>query len=111
MTRSGPRPLPIVMGIGLNLVWVGVLFAICATDAGHLRPDWAHCIIWCSIMALPAALAVTGLLKGFRGFAIAAAVLCAPLMLISLAGAGLPMIIPGILFAAGAARKEAGTKP
>ncbi|HWC13784.1 MAG TPA: hypothetical protein VG929_04230 [Actinomycetota bacterium] len=110
MTNDRPRPLPIVVGIALNLVWVAILFGICATDAGHLRRDWAGCVGWCALMALPAALAFTGLLRGSRGFAIAAAVVCAPLMLISLAGAGVPMIIPGILFVAGAAQRQVGTE-
>lgn len=102
------RLIPAVVGVILNLAWVAVLFAICATDGGHWRADRVQgCVFWCGLMAVPAGIAITGLIKGSRSFLIAAASLCAPLALISLAGAGLPMIVPGILFGIAASRSDA----
>lgn len=95
----GPRTGFAIAGITLNPGWVAVLFGICATDGGHFRNDWHSCILWCSIMALPALLATIGLMRRQASFTVAAASLCAPLVFISLAGAGLPMIVPGVLYA------------
>lgn len=96
---SGPKTGFAIAGIASNLAWVSVLFAICATDDGQFTKDWHSCVVWSSIMALPALLATIGLVRRQSSFPVAAASLCAPLALISLAGAGLPMILPGVLYA------------
>lgn len=93
------RLIPAFIGIFANLVWVAVLFAICATDQGRWRTDRIQgCIFWCGLMAVPAMIAIAGTIRRTASYLSAAAIACIPLTLISLAGAGFPMIVPGILF-------------
>ena len=104
MVETGIRRRPlVVVGIAINLIWTAFLFGVCAFDDGSFREDWVSCIMWCGLVGLPAALALTGLIKAEKSFVVAAASLCIPLTLISLAGAGIPMIVPGVLFGIAAA--------
>jgi hypothetical protein len=104
------RGVPGVVGVILNLMWVAVLFGICAFDGGSgINDDWRSCVVWCSIMAIPAALAIAGLLRKTPVLLLMAAVSAVPLSFISLAGAGLPLLLPA--FAYGLAGTERRTTP
>ncbi len=64
-------------------------------NGGSLDPQWPIALIFVSLTALPAGVAVVGL-RGRAGLLLAAGILCVPLSLISLAGATLPLLAPAI---------------
>ena len=114
MNDHRPRVFPAVVGLALNLALVALLFGICAFDSGRgLRPDWASCVFWCGVVAMPGVLVAIGLAKQNRDPVIAGAVIALPIALISLAGATLPILIPAIAYgiAASKRRDSVGSPP
>lgn len=98
--NTAPRPLSArtlgMLGVTLNATWASALAALGLFSDGSLDPQWRTALIFVALVASPAAVALAGLKR--PALLLAAGILCFPLGFISLAGAALPLFIPGALY-------------
>ena len=94
------------IGITLGLGWTLFLAGLGLFSDGSLDPQWKTALIFVLLAASPSVVALIG--RDRPGGLLAAGLISAPLSLMSLAGATLPLLIPAIFYfsAAGIARRQ-----
>ncbi len=85
------------IGVGINLVWTLFLAGLGLFSGGALDPQWPIALIFVCLTAVPAVIAILGL-RGRAGLLLTAGIVCVPMSLMSLAGATLPLLLPGICY-------------
>lgn len=85
------------IGVTLHGAWTLFLAGQGLFSGGTLDPQWRTALIIVCLAALPGALAVLGL-RGRPALVLTAGILCVPLSFLSLAGATLPLLLPGVLY-------------
>ena len=102
-TRAATARLPsragrIWTGVGLLLCVAHLAFltGVSVFDRGRLAADWPEALPWLLVAAAPLVLGLIGLRR--PGTLLWAGAITFPLALTSLAGAMLPIVLPGICF-------------
>lgn len=85
------------IGVGMHVAWTLFLAGLGLFSDGSLDENWGTALVFVGLAGLPALLAATGL-RGHPVLVLSAGVLCLPLSFISLAGATLPLLLPGALY-------------
>lgn len=91
------------IGVTLHVAWTLFLGGLGLFSEGSLDPQWRTALIFVCLAGVPAPLAIWGI-KHRPALLLTAGILCLPLSLISLAGATLPLLLPGALYMTAYAR-------
>ena len=83
--------------VGLNAAWTLFLAGLGLFSDGALDPQWRTALLFVGLAGLPAVVAIFGL-RGRPALLLTAGIICLPLSFMSLAGATLPLLLPGCLY-------------
>lgn len=83
--------------VGLNAAWTLFLAGLGLFSDRALDPQWRTALLFVSLAGLPAVVASFGL-RGRPALVLTAGIVCLPLSFMSLAGATLPLLLPGCLY-------------
>ena len=105
-SRSRGDPFDIgLMGAAIGFLYPVVLGALAFFDDGALDPRWTERIVFVALTCVPAAIALAARRRR-PGLYVLSAVLTLPLSFLSLAGATLPLLIPGAMYVVAAMREQ-----
>ena len=85
------------IGVGIHLAWTLFLSGLGLFSDGSLDENWRTALVFILLAALPALVAICGLVR-WPALLLAAGIVCLPLSFISLAGATLPLLLPAALY-------------
>lgn len=85
------------VGVGMHIAWTLFLAGLGLFSDGALDPQWRSALIFVALAGSPAVVAIFGL-QGRPALILTAGIMCLPLSFISLAGATLPLLVPGVLY-------------
>ena len=98
------------VGVGMHLVWTLFLAGLGLFSEGALDPQWRTALFFVALAGSPAAVAIFGL-RGRPALILTAGIICLPLSFISLAGATLPLLLPGLLYLIAYSRSSEPSSP